>query len=79
LNLKAIGGTLGPTGTFALGPSGTTGVLAGSASGEFRFLYNSGGGSVSGRSIRHSIRHNTLNEQPTVNGFTSHYKEKAVR
>lgn len=79
LNLLATGGKLGPTGLFELGPTGTTGIIAGSSSGQKRFLYSDGGGSVSGRSIRHSIRHNVLDEQPTVNGFTSHYKEKRIR
>ena len=79
LNLQSVGGTLGPTGLFELAPTGTTGVLAGPATGELRFLYSSGGGSVSGRTIRHSIRHNVADEQPIVNGFTSHFKEKTVR
>lgn len=79
LNLGSIGGTLGPTGHFELFPTGTTGILAGSSSGDFRFLYSDGGGSVSGKSIRHSIRHSTLNEQPIVNGLTCHYKEKRIR
>lgn len=79
LNLKSVGGTLGPTGKFELGPTGKTAILAGPASGELRFLYTSGGGVPYGRSIRHSIRHNVLNEQPVVNGYTCHFKEKLVR
>ena len=76
LNLAAVGGTLGPTGTFALGPTGTTAVLVGSATGEKLFYYSSGGGKVTGRSITHSIRHDEIGEQPTVYGFTCHYGER---
>ena len=72
LSLEMTGGTLGPTGTFALGPTGTTAILASSGSGDFDFYYSSGGGAVTGRSLRHSIRHAVANEQPTVYGFTSH-------
>lgn len=79
LNLTAFGGTLGPTGTFELGPTGTTAILSGGGTNEFKFYYSSGGGGTSGKRIMHSIRHNTASEQPTVNTLTSHFKAKRLR
>lgn len=79
LNLQDDGGTLGPSGTFELGPTGTTAVLGGSGTNEFKFYYTSGGGTARGKTLMHSIRHSVLNEQPTVNGFTSHYKQRTLR
>jgi len=78
LNLQSSGGTLGPTGTFELGPTGTTAILASAGSGEFNFYYSSGGGSVTGRTLMHSIRHAVASEQPSVNGYTSHIGERNI-
>lgn len=79
LNLTSTGGTLGPSGTFELGPTGTTAVLGGSGSQEFKFYYATGGGAVRGKTVRHSIRHATVDEVPIVGGFTSHFKERSLR
>jgi len=79
LNLAVTGGTLGPTGTFELGPTGTTAILSGASSGEKKFYYTSGGGRAWGKEVVHSIRHNTASEQPTVNSYVSHFKYKYIR
>lgn len=78
VNLQSAGSTLGPTGTGTLGPTGTF-TLGGNGKAEFKFYYTSGGGSARGKSLRHSIRHNTTNERPVVSTFTSHFKLKPVR
>lgn len=79
LSLATTGGTLGPTGTFELGPTGTTAILAGSSTGDKKFYYATGGGRPWGKKIKHSLRHNVINQQPTVSGLTSHFKEKYLR
>jgi hypothetical protein len=79
IQVRLVGGKLEPSGDFKLFPSGTTAVLAGSGSSEFRFKHESGGGKVLGKTLRHSIRHNELGKQPTVNGYTVHFKERTLR
>lgn len=64
-----VGGTLGPTGTFELGPTGTTGILGGLTTSKLDFNFDSGGGSVTVKTNQMSIRHAVVSEQPTVNGF----------
>jgi hypothetical protein len=71
LNLNPGGGTLGPTGYFELGPTGTTSVLSGSDYAEFRYNFNTGGNSTNGKSVKMSIRHNTVNERPVVEGYSN--------
>jgi len=78
LNLQTSGGTLGPTGTFELGPTGTTAILSSAGSGDLDFYYSSGGGSVTGRTLMHSVRHAVASEQPSVNGYTSHIGERNI-
>lgn len=64
-----VGGTLGPTGTFALGPTGKTAILGGLTTSELEFKFSDGGGSVTVKSNQMSIRHAVVSEQPIVNGF----------
>ena len=78
VNLLGIGSTLGPTGTGTLGPTGTF-ILGGNGKAEEKFYYTNGGGTPTGKSIRHSIRHAVISEQPTVSTYTSHFKTKPVR
>lgn len=78
LNLLLTGGTLGPTGLFELGPTGTTATLASANTGDLDFYYSDGGGNVTGITMRHSIRHNVADEQPTVHGYTSIIGERTL-
>jgi hypothetical protein len=78
LNLLARGSRLGPTGSFLLGPTGNN-VLGGNSLREKKYYFSSGGGSVRGKTMKLSIRHNVANEQPTVNTFTVHFKERSLR
>lgn len=79
LVLATTGGTLGPSGTFELGPTGTTAILGGATETEFRFFYSSGGGSVTGKRLKHSIRHEVVGKKPTINSFSSHFKFRDLR
>jgi len=79
ITIAPTGGTLGPTGTFELGPTGTTAILGGSGSDTLKYYYTSGGGTPTGKSHMLSIRHSVLNQQPIVNGFTVHYKQRSLR
>ena len=79
LDLTPTGGTLGPTGTFELGPTGTTAILGGAGTKNFKYYFSSGGGSVVSRHAKMSIRHAVINERPIVNNFTIHYKQKVLR
>jgi hypothetical protein len=78
LNLEASGSRLGPTGTDTLGPTGTF-YLGGATEGDVKFYYTGGGGSASGRSVQHSIRHAVADEKPEVKNFISHFKMRAIR
>jgi len=79
IDLTPQGGTLGPSGSFELGPTGTTAVLGGGGTKEFKYYFSSGGGEVTAKSAKMSIRHAVANEQPTINNFTIHYKERVLR
>jgi len=78
LNLQTTGSRLGPTGTDTLGPVGSF-LLGGAADGEKKFYYDRTGGSSTGKTIQHSIRHAVAGQQPEVQGFTSHYKLRGLR
>lgn len=78
LSLLSSGSRLGPTGTDTLGPTGNF-TLAGSAESEEEFYYTNGGGSATGKTVRHSIRHAVVDEQPTVRSFSSFYKTRDPR
>ena len=79
LNLTPQGGTLAPTGFFELFPTGTTAILGGGGTSRFRYLFSSGGGEVVARHAKMSIRHDVASEQPIVNNFTIHFKERVLR
>jgi len=79
LELEVRGGTLGPSGTFELGPTGLTAVLGGNSETEWKFYYADGGGAVRGKTLQHSIRHAIASKQPTVNGFSSSFKQRQLR
>lgn len=78
INLAASGSRLGPTGSFLLGPTGNN-TLGGNANAEEKFYFQDGGGAVSGKTVKMKIAHSAVNEQPTVNTFSVHYKLKALR
>ncbi len=78
LSVIATGSHLAPTGTDRLAPTGSF-RLAGNAENELRFHYTEGGGTPTGRSIRHSIRHSVLNEQPSVRTYDRFYKLRDPR
>lgn len=78
LELEATGSTLGPSGNATMGPTGVF-RLGGNSYAEKKFYYASGGGAVRGKTVKHSIRHTTLDEQPIVNTYSSHYKERPLR
>lgn len=79
LNLTGSGGTLGPTGHFELGPTGTTAILGGNTQKEVSYFFTNGGGTARGRSAMMSIRHNAAGQKPTVNTFSNLYKNHVVR
>jgi hypothetical protein len=80
-NISTIptGGSLGPTGLFELFPTGPTGKLKGPGSAEYKFYFSHGGGRVRGKTSTLSIRHNEANEQPVINGYTVHFRERDLR
>lgn len=78
LTLNSTDPTLGPTGSFLLGPTGSA-RLSGGERAELKFYYTGGGGSARGKTIRHSFRHNAVNQQPTIDTYTSHYKQRSLR
>lgn len=78
LGLSSVGSTLKPSGNATMGPTGSF-ILGGGGRAELKFYYTDGGGSARGKTVRHSIRHAVINEQPIVDGFTSHYKERQLR
>lgn len=77
-NLSGSGSTLGPTGSFLLGPTGNN-RLAGGENIQGQFFYGGSGGQITGKTVRHSIRHSELGKQPNIKGFTSHYSERSLR
>jgi hypothetical protein len=78
LELESSGSTLGPTGNATMGPTGSF-ILGGGGRAEEKFYYTAGGGSPRGKTVRHSLRHSVINQQPTVDNWTSHYKERQLR
>lgn len=78
LGLDSIGSTLGPTGNATMGPTGSF-ILGGGGRAELKFYYTAGGGNPRGKTVRHSIRHAVADEQPIVDTFSSHYKERQLR
>lgn len=78
INITPLGGTLEPSGDFKLFPTGTTAILAGGGSSEFKYYFSSGGGKVAGKTQKFSIRHAVANQQPVINGYTAHFKERAL-
>lgn len=78
LSLSPDGSRLGPTGTDTLGPTGSF-TLGGGTEAEQRFFYDENGGDPLAKEMKHSIRHNDADEQPTVNTFSSHFKLKVLR
>lgn len=75
---EATGSRLGPTGSFLLGPTGDA-RLGGGSTAEEKFYYSAGGGSPRGKSVMHSVRHKQTGVQPSVNGFSSHWKLRTLR
>jgi hypothetical protein len=78
LELESTGSTLGPTGNATMGPTGSF-ILGGGGRAEEKFYYTAGGGSPRGKTVRHSIRHSLAGQQPTVDTWTSHYRERNLR
>jgi hypothetical protein len=78
MSLSSGSAGLGPTGTFRLGPTGTS-TLGGQGRVRKRFLYTDGGGTATALTVRHSLRHSTLSEQPIVNNLESYYKGRQIR
>lgn len=78
IEMESNGSTLGPTGLATMGPTGSF-ILGGGGRAEEKFYYTAGGGSPRGKTVRHSIRHATVNQQPTVDNWSSHYKERPLR
>lgn len=78
LNLADDGTPLGPTGAAAMGPTGTF-LLGGNSKGEKKYYFTDGGGTASGKSVKMSIRHATDAEDPIVNTFSNHFKQKNIR
>jgi hypothetical protein len=78
LNLTGKGSRLGPTGVFRLGPTGSA-TLGGSGDNEQKFYFTTGGGTARGKTMKMSIRHAVIDEVPTVNTFTTHFKERVLR
>jgi hypothetical protein len=78
INLASGGSHLGPTGTARMGPTGVF-RLGGSTSNTQKFFFTTGGGTPRGRSIKISIRHNATAQQPSVNGFSMHFRLRNVR
>lgn len=78
LSLTSTGSHLAPTGTDTLAPTGNF-TLAGNTENDLRYYYTSGGGSPTGRRIRHSIRHNATGEQPHVRTYTRYFKMRDPR
>lgn len=78
LTLASNGSTLGPTGNATMGPTGTF-ILGGGGRAEKKFYYTDGGGSATGKTVRHSIRHSATGQQPVVDNWSSHYKERQLR
>lgn len=78
LNLADDGTLLGPTGPATMGPTGTW-ILGGNSKGEFKYYFTDGGGTATGKSIKMSIRHAIVDEDPVVNTFSNHFKLRGVR
>lgn len=78
LTLESGGSKLGPTGSFLLGPTGDA-TLGGNTQNEQIFYFTDGGGTPEGRSLRMSIRHNTLDEKPRVTTWSVHYKNRQIK
>lgn len=78
IEMQANGSTLGPTGNATMGPTGTF-ILGGGGRAEAKFYYTAGGGSARGKTVRHSIRHNVKDQQPIIDNWSSHYKERPLR
>jgi hypothetical protein len=78
LNLADDGTALGPTGPATTGPTGTW-LLGGNSKGNLKFYFTDGGGTASGKSVKMSIRHATDAEDPVVNTYSVHFKQRGVR
>lgn len=78
LNLADDGTALGPTGPATMGPTGTW-LLGGATKADLKFYFTSGGGTARGKSVKMSIRHATDSEDPVVNTFSVHFKQKQIR
>lgn len=76
-NLQGSGSTLGPTGTFELGPTGEN-RLGGSETLEHKYYFQDGGGSITGKSRKLSLRTSETGSV-TVNTFTDHFALRSLR
>lgn len=77
LNLAGSGSKLGPTGTFRLGPTGTN-ALGGAETLSKKFYYADGGGQITGKSRKLSIRCSETS-RVTVGKFTDHFSIRSLR
>lgn len=77
LNLQGSGATLGPTGTFLLGPTGGA-TTAGNENVTSRYYFNASGGTPSAKRVQMSIRHND-GEEAEINNFINYFKAHSIR
>lgn len=77
LDLVTTGNTLGPTGNFYLGPTGTA-VLGGGTDTEEEWFYGSNINPL-GKRIKISLRHAVTAQQPTVGVFSNHFRPRELR
>ncbi len=76
-NLQGSGSTLGPTGSFLLGPTGDN-RLGGSEDLEYKYYFYDGGGAITGKSLVESIRYSG-NQSCYINTFTNHFQERSLK
>ena len=76
--MAGSGSTLGPTGSFLLGPTGDN-ALAGGELIEKKYYFTAGGGNPIAKTIQMSIRHNTKAEKPSINSFTNSLRLRKAR
>jgi hypothetical protein len=77
-NMQGSGSTLGPTGSFLLGPTGD-GRLAGGEGLEEKYYFADGGQStITGKYLSMSLRCSTTSKL-YVNNFTNHFIERSLR
>lgn len=76
-NLQGSGSTLGPTGSFLLGPTGDN-RLGGGEDLEYKYYFYDGGGAITGKSLVQSIRYSG-DQSCYVYTFTNHFVERSLK